>query len=267
MPAARIAAPGERVHHLRDQRLALAHRDQVREGRQRLRVQEDGGPAQDDHGIAGPAVRGPQRDAGQAQHAQDVDVVVLEGDRERHHVEAGAGESRVSTVARGCPVRSSSSASTSSGRKARSQRTSGVRVQHLVDAVEAEVRHPDVVEVRVAERDAEGPLGRDGRERHLGLEVLPVSLLERACHVGPARGARVDQYTAKTPGKRGLCPGRGYDGPWSSARRATRPGARGAPRDPAPRARQGGAPGPRRRRHRPVRAGLPLHACGRPRTS
>ena len=123
-------------------------------------------------------------------------------------------------------MRSSSSLSTSSGRKARSQTTSGVRVEHLVDALEAEVRHPDVVEVRVAERDAEGPLARDGRERGpRPRRYCRCRSLERACHVGPARGARVDQYTAETPGKPGLCPGRGYDGPWSSAT-AARPTGR-----------------------------------------
>jgi hypothetical protein len=37
-----------------------------------------------------------------------------------------------------------------------------VRVQHLVDAVEPEVRHPHEIEVRIAERDAEAPRLLDG---------------------------------------------------------------------------------------------------------
>ena len=70
-----------------NERLALAHRDHVGEGRERLRVQEHRGAAQDDDRIARSAVPRAQRNAGQAQHLQDVEVVVLERDRERDHVE------------------------------------------------------------------------------------------------------------------------------------------------------------------------------------
>jgi hypothetical protein len=52
-----------------------------------------------------------------------------------------------------------------------------VRVEHLVDALEPEVRHPDEIEVRVSERDPEAahPLHRP--EGYLGLpqELVPFS--------------------------------------------------------------------------------------------
>ena len=69
------------VHHPGNHRLALAHRDQVGEGRQGLGIQEERGAPQDDEGIAGSAVRGPQRDSREAEDLEDVEVVVLEGDR------------------------------------------------------------------------------------------------------------------------------------------------------------------------------------------
>ncbi len=107
-----------------------------------------------------------------------------------------------STVVSDWPDRSSSAASTSSGRKARSQTTSGHRVQHLVDAVEAEVGHPDDVQVRVAERDAERPRPRDGRQRDLGVEVVAGVVLAVGVSCQVIRRARVDHYSAEKPGKR-----------------------------------------------------------------
>jgi len=57
-----------------------------REGSQRLRVQEQRRPPAHDR-ITRTALAARSGIAGQAQHAQDVQVVVLEGDREGEHVE------------------------------------------------------------------------------------------------------------------------------------------------------------------------------------
>ena len=86
-PLPRLARPEQRRHHPRHERLALAHRDEIGEGRERLGVQEHGGAAQDHERVARAAITRAQRDAGQAQHAQHVQVVVLERDREGDRVE------------------------------------------------------------------------------------------------------------------------------------------------------------------------------------
>ena len=65
-PGARRAAPASASIIRGHEGLALAHRDEVGEGRQRLRVQEHGRAAEDHEGIARAAVRRAQRDPGQA---------------------------------------------------------------------------------------------------------------------------------------------------------------------------------------------------------
>ena len=111
-------------------------------------------------GSRGPAVPGTERDAGQAEDLEDVEVVVLEGDREGHRVEIP--ERRVGLEAREGPagalelgllgvVRQEGPLAGHVGHPA----------EHPVDALEAQVRHPDEVQVRV--HDGHPPRAR---ERH-----------------------------------------------------------------------------------------------------
>jgi hypothetical protein len=161
--------------------LALAHRNEVGEGRQRLGVQEERGAAEDHQRVAGATVARAQRDAGEAQDLQNVQVVVLEGDGEGHGIEvperrvrlearertAGALELRLFGVV---------------GEKRPLAGDVREPVEHPVHALEPEVRHPDVVEVGVHEGDPEGP--REGKilQPHLRLAEGPVVLVQATGH-------------------------------------------------------------------------------------
>ena len=57
-----------------------------------------------------------------------------------------------------------------------------MRVQHLVDAVESEVRHPDEIEVRIAQRDAEASGLLDGLERDFSFPVSAVAFVQWTRH-------------------------------------------------------------------------------------
>ena len=134
---ARVARAEERLHHPRHQRLALADRDEVGEGRERLGVQEHRRAAQDHERVARAAVLRPAAGCprGAASGARGGSRSRRRPRRRRRRSRAAASRSRSSRA--GCPSARARRVSTSSGRKARSQTTSVVRVEQLVDALEA----------------------------------------------------------------------------------------------------------------------------------
>ena len=85
------------AHHL----LALAHRDQVHEGRHRLGVGERADAAHQDHGMPGAAVGRARGNSGHLQQADHVDVVALVGHREADQVEFAEGPERLERERRG----------------------------------------------------------------------------------------------------------------------------------------------------------------------
>ena len=100
--------------------LALAHGDQVGEGRQRLGVQEHRRAAQEhERDRVGPRSSAAQRDAGEAQHLEHVQVVVLERDREGQHVEVARSVPDSKLVRRGRCARGLRRRRRRAGRRAR----------------------------------------------------------------------------------------------------------------------------------------------------
>jgi hypothetical protein len=170
-----VARAEQRVREPRHEGLPLAHGHHVREGRQRLGVEEERRPSHDDQRIARPALGRPQRDAGQAEHVEDVQVVVLERHREGHHVELAqrgaavqAGERRAGALELG--------AVHVVGEERALADDVRLRVQELVDTLEAEVGHPHEVEVRPAQRDPERAPPVEGGEGHLRLKELSMAI-------------------------------------------------------------------------------------------
>ena len=150
-------------HDLADDLLPLAHHHEVHERRDRLRVRERAHAAHQDEGVLRPAVLGPQRDAGALEKAKGVDVVSLVGDREADEVEVRQrplGLQREGLGA-GPPVLGEVPGIGQEHALAHHVRE---RVQVAVDGLEAEVRHPHGVGVRVdqGERDTAPPVLPDG---------------------------------------------------------------------------------------------------------
>ena len=165
---ARIGPAQERLHHPRHDRLALAHRDEVGERRERLRVQEHRRAAQDHQRIARAAVLRAQRDAREPQHLQHVQVVVLEGNRESDRVEVPKRRPGLEAHERAARplelelvlvVRQERPLADDVGRA----------VQQPVHRLEPEIRHPDEIEVRPHQRHPERPVPRHVLQEHLRL--------------------------------------------------------------------------------------------------
>ena len=138
----------------RHEDLAFARRDGVGERCQRLRIHEGHRAADDDQGMAGGALGGPARNAGEAQQREHVDIVPLERHRERHDVEVADRRLRFERHERRL------------GREQLLQLLFGRQehplahdvifgVEEPVDRLEPEVRHSDPVGVRKGERHAQ----------------------------------------------------------------------------------------------------------------
>ena len=162
---ARAAVPEPRLHDLRNEDLALADRDHVREWGQGLRVQEGGGAADEDERVAPSAILGTERNPGHPQHLDDVEVVVLEGNREGDHVEVAKRRARLE--ARERPDGASLLFFGEEGALAHDLRK-GVEVR--VDALEAEIRHSDVIEIRIGKDDPQRTVGLARPQVDLGVE-------------------------------------------------------------------------------------------------
>jgi hypothetical protein len=110
-----------------------------------------------------------------------VQVIVLERDGERDHVEVPKRCVRLEARERTpgalelLPVDVLGEKNPLAGDVAKA-------VEHPIDALEAEVRHPDVVEVRVDEGHPEGPREGQALEPHLRLVEGPVALVETSGH-------------------------------------------------------------------------------------
>src|SRR5919205_104825 len=170
----------EEVNELRHQYLALADGDHVRELGDGLGVEEGGGAAHQDERVVVRAVTCPDGNARELEHARHVEEVGLEGDGEGHDVEVAHGRLRLQGEER--RVRALVLAQLRVvGQEDALARDLGHAVEQLVDRLEAEVRHPDRVHARVAERDAQlrAPL-RD--PPLLGGELPPVTLYDLLRH-------------------------------------------------------------------------------------
>ncbi len=216
----RVRGPEERLHHPRHDRLALAHRDEVGEGSERLRVQEHRGPAEDHDGVARPAVLRPQRDAGEAQHLQHVQVVVLERDREGDRVELPQRRPGLEARERAAGPLELGLVLVVGQEGALADDVRGP-VEQPVDGLEPQVRHPDEVEVGPDERHPERARAGHVLEEHLRLAKGPVPFLEPSGQAPIVYGLVQINDRSGAPGHRPQAPGR------PPIRRRRNPGSRG----------------------------------------
>ena len=162
----RAAVTAPRFNDLRDEHFTLADRDHIREGREWLGIEEGGGAADQNERVAATAVLRTQRNPGHPQHLDDVEIVVLEGHRERDDIEVAQRCSGFK--ARQCPHRAAFLLFGQEGALA-DDLVEAVEVR--VNPLEAEVRHADVVEVRVGENDPQRAMRLPGSQMDLGLEA------------------------------------------------------------------------------------------------
>jgi hypothetical protein len=140
------------AHHL----LAFPHRDQVHEGRHRLRVGERADAAHEDHGVAGSAVGRARGNPGHPEETDDVQVVTLVGHGEADQVELTEGPEGLERERRGL-------------RAQLLVEVFGVGKEHAladhvrqgvemgVDGLEAQIGHAHRVGIGIDERDGEPP--------------------------------------------------------------------------------------------------------------
>ena len=149
--------PGQERRH---QLLPLADEDGVEEGGHRLGVDLHGDAAGHHQGVALVAIGGPQREAGPIQELEQVDEVVLEGEREGHHVELAERRARLHRARRAAVLRQEHPLAAGGV----------VVVEEPVDGVEAEVGHRHPLGVRVAQGHPEAATGvlADGAARQGG---------------------------------------------------------------------------------------------------
>ena len=144
----------ERLPDGRNEHLAFARGNDVRKRRQRLRVHERHGAADDDERMALRPFRRVSRHAGEPQQREDVDVVPFERHGKREHVEVAGRRLRFKRQQR------RAARDLLGELLLRRQEHSlahhiVLRVEQAIQGLEAEVRHPDPVRVRKREGDAQ----------------------------------------------------------------------------------------------------------------
>ena len=144
----------ERLPDGRNEHLAFARGNDVRKRRQRLRVHERHGAADDDERMALRPFRRVSRHAGEPQQREDVDVVPFERHRKRDDVEFPDRRLRLERDERGA-VGDRVSELLLRREEEPFAHDVGLGVEKAIHGLEAEVRHPDPVRVRKREGDAQ----------------------------------------------------------------------------------------------------------------
>src|SRR5438034_3893565 len=134
------------VEELAQHLLRLADQEEIDELGQRLGIEKRGRTPRDDERRVRAALPTAERDTGQTEAVEDVQVVALEGDRERHHVEVADGAVLLEGSQRARPR--GAVAVGQEGAVAGDARILGQEPEH---GLEAEVRHRDRIRVRVDE--------------------------------------------------------------------------------------------------------------------
>ena len=143
----RLAAEGTRkgaVEELAQHLLRLADQEEIDELGQRLGIEKRRRPPCDDQRRARAALPTPERNTGQTETVEDVQVIALERDRERHHVEVADG-----AVLLEGPQRTRPRGALAVGQEGPVTGDARILGQEPEHGLEAEVRHPDRIRVRV----------------------------------------------------------------------------------------------------------------------
>ena len=162
---------------LRHELLAVAHREDVHPEGERRRVDARAIPADENDRVAFAALLALEGDARRRQEPQEVDVVHLPGDRERDEREVAERRVRLerSRPAEVAVVLHEEAVA----------RDVFLAVEEAVDPLEPEVRHPDLVGVREAERDARPPVAGQALRGALGGEQRAATVRTGLGHCPP----------------------------------------------------------------------------------
>ena len=155
------------VDELVDELLALPEREGVEERRHRLRFEGGRAAAEDDRVVVG-AVGAVDRDAAEFEQVEDVREAHLVGQRDAEHVELVERVARLQRAQR-LVVLAQQVLEVRPRREDALGEGVLATVDDVVEDAESEVRHAEVVEVRVGKRDAH--LGRVGPVPGLGDRV------------------------------------------------------------------------------------------------
>jgi hypothetical protein len=140
-----------RLEQSRDEHFAFACRDDIGKRGQRFGIHERDGASDDDKRIASGPICRPHRNTRKAQHRQDVGVVPLERDRERDDVEVA--NQRLRLERHHGRFRSELFFELLFRRQEKPfAHDVVVRVEKLINRLEAEIRHPNVVGVGKCQR-------------------------------------------------------------------------------------------------------------------
>ena len=144
-----------RVNELIRKDLAFADGDHVGEIGDRFGIQKRRRAAHDDERIEMRAVLRPDGHARKLQHPRHVQIVGLEGYRECDDIKITNAASASRATSAACPVRSYSRDLVRVGQEDTLAGDPRNGVEKLVHRVKPEIRHPDRVGVRIAQRDAQ----------------------------------------------------------------------------------------------------------------
>ncbi len=145
---------GEGLDERRHEQLGFAGGDDVREGRQRLRIHERHGAADDHERVERVPAGGARLESGQAQHRQNVRVVPLERHGEGEDVEVAHRRLRFDGQERLAPPQEIRQLLLRRQEHALAH-DALVGVEEAVDGLQPQIRHPDEVGVRKRQRHAQ----------------------------------------------------------------------------------------------------------------
>ena len=186
--------------------LRLADEDEIDELGERLGIEEHRRAASHHQRCPRPSRTPAQRQAGRFEHVEDVQVVGLEGDGEREHVEVAERP-----VALERPQRLRPTGTWTVRHESPLDRDVRIVVQQPEHCLEPQVGHADRVGVGVDQADRERPPGTGGEEPPLGGQAgEAIAGVRHAAGLDPSGGGAAPQQgtlTSVREGSRGSPPG------------------------------------------------------------
>ena len=164
------------LDELRDHLFALANQKQIDEIGDRFGIEKNGGAAGDDQRkIAARAIGAASGNPGHPQHAQDVEIVSLEGNRKREDVEVGE---RTAALERdeALAAIAESFALVGVGQEGAICGDGRIGFEDVEHGLEAEVRHPEPVGVGIDDADGNVAAGLARVEHFFARDALERAL-------------------------------------------------------------------------------------------
>ena len=156
--------------------LALADQEQIDEIGNRFGIEENGGAARDDQRpVAIGAIGAAHRNARHPQHRDDIEIVGLERNRKREDVEL-AQRARLLERDEALAALAHRDAFVSIGKKGAFGRHQRIGFKDMKHGLEAEIRHPEPIDVRIDDADGNIATGTALIEHLLAGEAIERAL-------------------------------------------------------------------------------------------